>query len=69
MHADGNLSAELPWRTSSFCNNSSCVEVAVTPEFVAVRDSKNPGHQALVYTNDEWRQFIAGAKNGEFDLE
>jgi hypothetical protein len=64
MRADDNLS----WSKSSFCNNSSCVEVAVTPEFVAVRDSKNPQHQALVYTTDEWQQFLAGAKNGEFDI-
>ncbi|WP_203824522.1 DUF397 domain-containing protein [Actinoplanes palleronii] len=68
MFTDSDLHADLPWRTSSFCNNTSCVEVAVTPDFVAVRDSKNLQLQALTYTTEEWRQFIAGAKSGEFDV-
>ncbi|KUL21773.1 DUF397 domain-containing protein [Actinoplanes awajinensis] len=68
MFAHSDTQADLPWRTSSFCSNTSCVEVAVTPDFVAVRDSKNLQLQALTYTTEEWRQFIAGAKNGEFDV-
>ncbi|BCY09580.1 DUF397 domain-containing protein [Actinoplanes sp. L3-i22] len=68
MYIDSQA-ADLPWRTSSFCNNTSCVEVAATPEFVAVRDSKSPRQLVLVYSKGEWQQFIAGAKNGEFDFE
>jgi len=35
---------------------------------VAVRDSKNPAHPVQVYSATEWREFIAGVKNGEFDF-
>ena len=35
---------------------------------VAVRDSKDRAKAAHVYTRPEWEAFMAGAKNGEFDL-
>jgi hypothetical protein len=34
-----------------------------------VRDSKDPERRtSLVFTRDEWTAFVAGVKNGEFDL-
>jgi hypothetical protein len=57
------------FRTSSFCGGGGCVEVAPLPDGqVAVRDSKNLSQSAHVYTATEWREFIAGVKNGEFDF-
>lgn len=59
------------WRTStrSGSNGGHCVEVALNlPGTVAVRDSKNPEGPALAFTPDEWRAFLAGARDGEFDL-
>ena len=35
---------------------------------VEVRDSKAPGEAVLAFRPDEWEAFIAGAKDGEFDL-
>jgi hypothetical protein len=35
---------------------------------VAVRDSKEVGKPAHVFDREEWASFIAGVKNGEFDL-
>lgn len=35
---------------------------------VAVRDSKDPAGPVLTFTPAEWTAFIAGAKDGEFDL-
>jgi len=61
----------LPWRKSSFSgsNGGACVEVAQLPDGGrAVRDSKNPDGARLAFTPDEWRAFIAGAKDGAFDL-
>jgi hypothetical protein len=45
------------------------VEVAFVGGAIAVRDSKNPAGPALVFTSEEWDAFVAGAKDGEFDLD
>jgi len=68
MSADKNFTEELDFRTSSFCNNGACVEIAFTEDSVVVRDSKNPQAQTLSYTTGEWRDFVAGVKSGEFDV-
>jgi hypothetical protein len=58
----------LHWFTSSFSASGACVEVAHLPGgAVAVRDSKDRGSVAHVYTRHAWEEFLAGTKNGEFD--
>jgi hypothetical protein len=69
MESDGIAAGELRWRSSSFCTNNTCVEVGDAGDSVLVRDSKDLRRQALVFALGEWRGFIAGAKNGEFDIE
>jgi len=44
------------------------VEVAFVDGAIAVRDSKNPEKGTLIFTPDEWDAFVAGTKDGEFDL-
>jgi len=57
------------WRTSSRSNGQGqCVQVARLDQAVAVRDSKDPAGPVLTFTPTEWAAFIAGAKDGEFDL-
>ncbi|MGH3963639.1 MAG: DUF397 domain-containing protein [Pseudonocardiaceae bacterium] len=58
------------WRTSSYSSDQggNCVEVAdLDHGSRAVRDSKNPGGPALVFTATEWAAFTAGVRGGEFD--
>jgi Domain of unknown function (DUF397) len=67
------MSADLSqakWRKSTYSGaNGDCVEVAGNlPGVVAVRDSKDRGGPALVFTRAEWDAFLSGAKHGEFDL-
>jgi hypothetical protein len=58
----------IDWRTSRSCAGGNCVQVGdVGDGSIAIRDSKNPGAGALIYTSSEWRDFLAGAKNGDFD--
>jgi len=59
------------WRKSSRSNGhgGQCVEVAANlPGIVAVRHSKNPHGPKLIFTPAEWRAFLAGVQDGEFDL-
>ncbi|WP_157556404.1 DUF397 domain-containing protein [Herbidospora yilanensis] len=57
------------WRKSSFSGTAQCVEVArLDEQHVGVRDSKNESGPALIFTPQEWRAFVGGVKNGEFDL-
>jgi hypothetical protein len=58
----------MEWRTPTRCSTENCVEVAAMNGWIAVRDTKNPGHPALLYTESEWQDFIDSAKSGEFDV-
>ena len=69
----GMAASELPavsWQKSARSNPSgNCVELAVLPggAGIAVRNSRDPDGPALVYTLQEIRAFILGAKDGDFD--
>lgn len=56
------------YRTSSFCTSNGCVAVSVSASEVAVRDTKDPSLPPHRFTHDEWRDFLQGVRNGEFDL-
>jgi len=47
-------------------NPKTCVLVAVKPEGVALRDSKDKSGITLFFTKDEWGAFLKGAQAGEF---
>ena len=77
MH-DLDLS-RLAWRTSSYSGaNGSCVEVAPATDaarldpaghgLIAVRDSKDRGGPALVFTTSQWRAFAAGIRDGSLTV-
>lgn len=57
------------WVKSTFCNLGDCVEVRTFDGgWVHLRDSKHPDRVPLVFTPGEWSAFVAGVRNGEFDL-
>lgn len=63
---------ELSWRKSSYSGNGgNCVEVGQTADgSILVRDTKDHGHGPVHrYSPAEWRAFVSGARNGEFDLD
>jgi len=62
--ADGS-----PWTKSSLSHvNGNCVEIAnIEGGEVGMRDSKNIAGPVLGISREEWRAFLGGIRNGEFD--
>ena len=56
------------FKSNRSSGTGQCVEVAIQPDGVAVRDTKNRDAGHLEFTRDEWKAFIGGAKDGEFDI-
>lgn len=59
----------LRWHTSSFCDPSSCVEVAIAADSVYVRNSQRPAQEPLTFDHTEWNAFLLGVRNNEFDVK
>ena len=61
---------EVVWRKSGRSHLAdACVEVADSGgEHVLVRQSTDPDGPVLTFTRGEWDAFVAGAKDGDFDL-
>lgn len=55
------------WICSSKCDTSACVEVAMVGDVVLVRNSNVPDVVAA-FDRKEWKAFIHGAKESEFDV-
>lgn len=56
---DNHLSS-TPWRKSSYSSpyGGACVEIAVTPTVVGVRDSKDRDGGTLILAPDQWHTFL-----------
>jgi hypothetical protein len=61
-----SASGDLGWKVSSFCDGGQCVRVARRGDFILVGNTNSP-ETVSEFTADEWKQFLAGAKLGEFD--
>lgn len=58
------------WRKSTYSNaDGNCVEVAIHPSAVAVRDSKDPTGPVLTFATAEWREFLRGFAGKGHSLE
>ena len=61
--------AEFQTSSSTRRITHQCVMVAIRPDVVAVRHTRDPEKTTLEYTHGEWEAFIDGVKKGEFDLK
>lgn len=61
-------SPQPTWKTSSFCSVGACVSVAHTENTVMVRHSAHPDGTTLTFSREEWVEFLAGVRAGEFDV-
>jgi len=58
----------LAWlKAQASSHNGACVEIASIADKIVMRDSKDPDGPILVYTPAEFKAFLGGAQNGEFD--
>jgi len=53
------------WRGSG---EQGRIQIAFVDNLIGMRDSRQPDGPVLVFTEAEWDAFVAGAKDGEFDL-
>jgi len=57
----------LSWKKSTASGGGACVEVARVGETIIVRDSKNVLGPVLTFSGEEWRDFLVGARSGQFN--
>jgi hypothetical protein len=67
MSRNSSSSAGLDWRISRTCDGGACVGVARRGEVVLIGNMNDPDGPISEFTADEWRQFLAGIKLGDFD--
>ncbi|TLS41832.1 DUF397 domain-containing protein [Streptomyces montanus] len=58
------MSTDLNWIKSSYSGGQGgeCVEVAIAPTTIHIRDSKNPAAAALMVTPTTWSAFLQAAR-------
>lgn len=66
MPAYKTAPGDLDWRVSRTCDSGACVMVARDGEKVIFGNTTESG-STIIYTANEWREFIAGVKLGDFD--
>ena len=61
--------ADSAWTKSSLSHaNGNCLQIAdIDGNQVGMRDSKNVTGPVLAIPPEEWRAFLGGVRNGEFD--
>jgi hypothetical protein len=53
----------LSWIKSTYCGSGACVEVALHPSSIFVRDAKqSANHDVLPFSKSAWRTFIEQVK-------
>lgn len=58
---------KLTWRTARRCDTGACVEIGTAGESIMVRSSADPDGVRISLSRDEWQEFVAGVKDGDFD--
>ncbi|GAA4315229.1 DUF397 domain-containing protein [Streptomyces venetus] len=54
------MTTELDWFKSSYSSNDGpdCVEAAISPATIHIRDSKNKTGSRLAFTDSAWSEFL-----------
>jgi predicted secreted Zn-dependent protease len=62
-----SAAGDLDWRVSRTCDNGACIKVARNGGVILIGNTGNPEGPFSEFTVEEWRQFLAGVKLGDFD--
>lgn len=57
----------LDWHVSRACESGACIKVARDGDFVIFGNTTAPKGNTYSYTVTEWKQFVIGVKQGDFD--
>jgi predicted secreted Zn-dependent protease len=66
LHMPQSL-GELSWRVARKCNSGHCVAVAVRGDEIVIGSSKDLDGPVITYSRDEWKVFLEGVRQGDFD--
>jgi hypothetical protein len=58
---------EPAWSTAKSCDGGACVQIGIKGESVLIRSSVDPDRVHITLSRDEWLEFLASAKDGDFD--
>jgi predicted secreted Zn-dependent protease len=58
---------DMSWRVSHTCESGACIMVARQGDSVVFGNTSDPNGPVSKYTATEWKEFLAGAKQGDFD--
>jgi hypothetical protein len=56
------------WFKSTHSDAGGCVEVAMLPTVVGIRDSKTKDSPVIVVPREAWKQFVADVQAGEYEV-
>lgn len=59
--------SDVNWRTARSCDGGACVGVARQGDFILIGNTNHPEGPVSTFTTQEWGEFLAGAKLGDFD--
>ena len=67
MSISSAVSGGPDWSISRTCDGGACVGVVRRGEYIFIGNTSNSDIPVSIFTVDEWQQFLAGAKLGDFD--
>jgi hypothetical protein len=63
----GKSADEPTWRTTGRCDGGHCVQIGTLGRSIVIRSSTDQDGTYITLSRDEWEEFVAGVKDGNFD--
>jgi len=67
MSAELSTPSVMNWHISRTCESGACVKVARDGDVILVGNTNQSEGPVSKFTREEWREFLAGVKLGDFD--